>query len=230
MKKRLPKVDSIAISGRLEKDRRRGLLLISLLLCCLLSLMVIKTQGQNNPTAPQPTAYQQTNASKEYLGPSGDSIRPYRPAGVDPFRKKIVPKKAPPKPGSDKAAKLLGFAPLEERRAKYRQLVEEYAEKGMSEPSPVMQYLVSELDVMGIFRDEQGYGAFVRAIPTGTTFFVRRGTRCFNGEVLRIESDASDSGSKVTFRQETYEITADGKQKKNETFVAKAVGTTTAAR
>jgi len=228
MKKRLPKAQTVAIAMRMEKERRRGLLLVSLLLCCLLSMLVIKTKGQER--AAQSTAYQQTNASKEYLGPSGDSIRPYRPAGVDPFRKIIKPKQAKPKPGSDKAAKLLGFAPLEERRAKYRQLVEEYAEKGMLEPSPVMQYLVSELDVMGIFRDEQGYGAFVRAIPTGTTFFVRRGTHCFNGEVLRIESDASDTGSKVTFRQETYEVTADGKQKKNETFIAKSVGTTAMAK
>lgn len=224
MKKRLPKTQTAALSLRVEKERRRGLLLVSLLLCCLLSLLVIKAKGQDK--AAQPTAYQQTNTSKEYLGPSGDSIRPYRPAGIDPFKKKIVPKKTAVKPGSDKAAKLLGFAPLEERRAKFRQLVEEYAEKGMNEPNPVMQYLVSELDVMGVFRDEQGYGAFVRAIPTGTTFFVRRGTRCFNGEILRIESDASDTGSKVTFRQESYEITADGKQKKNETFVAKNVGGT----
>ena len=227
MKKRLPKAQTIAISMRAERERRRGLLLVSLLLCCLLSLLVIKAKGQDR--AAQPTSYQQTSTSKEYLGPSGDSIRPYRPAGIDPFRKAIKPKPKP-KPGTDKAAKLMGFAPLEERRAKYRQLVEEYAEKGMAEPSPVMQYLVSELDVMGIFRDEQGYGAFIRAIPTGTTFFVRRGSHCFNGEVLRIESDASDTGSKVTFRQESYEMTADGKQKKNETFVAKSVGSTAMAK
>jgi hypothetical protein len=85
----------------------------------------------------------------------------------------------------------------------------------------MMQYLVAELNVTGIFRDDQGYGAFVQAQPTGSTFFIRRGVKCFNGEVLRIEGDESDIGSaKVVFRQTTY-VEINGKQSPQEQVLAK---------
>ena len=99
-------------------------------------------------------------------------------------------------------------------------MVEDYSDRGLAEPNPIMQYLVSEIEVTGVFRDDNGYGAFVRAIPTGTTFFIRRGARCYNGEVLRIESDTSDSGAKVTFRQESF-VEINNKQVKQENIVSK---------
>jgi hypothetical protein len=137
--------------------------------------------------------------------------------------------KPKPKPagtmGTPAAPKPLGFPSLEERRAKFRTMAEDYSDRGLAEPNPVMQYLVSELEITGVFRDDGGFGAFVRAAPTGTTFFIRRGARCFNGEVLRIESDTSDSGAKVTFRQESF-VDINGKQVKQENIVSKqpAVG------
>jgi hypothetical protein len=83
------------------------------------------------------------------------------------------------------------------------------------------QYLVAELDVIGVFRDEHGPGAFVRAQPTGTTFFVRRGARCFNGEVLRIETDEADmSATRVMFREVSY-TEVGNKQVPQERVIAK---------
>ena len=199
-------------------DRRRAEPLATLTLVTLLLLSALASQasGQNSSYSP---SYQQAHAGKEYLGPVGDSIKPYRPAGRDPFKKIIKPK---PKPGAAaKAPRPLGFPSLEERRARFRQLVDEANVRDQAEPNPVLQYLVSELEITGVFRDQSGYGAFVRATPTGTTFFIRRGTRCYNGEVLRIESDTSSSGSKVTFRQESY-IDVNGKQIKQENMVSKA--------
>jgi hypothetical protein len=183
--------------------KKFGLILVVAFACCA------TTMGQNG-------------SGKEYIGPSADSIRPYKPAGKDPF-------KDPPKPkaGSNKAGQKanrvvqLGFPSLEVRRAQYRQSLDRARQEGRPDPHPMMQYLVAELNVTGIFRDDQGYGAFVQAQPTGSTFFIRRGVKCFNGEVLRIEGDESDIGSaKVVFRQTTY-VEINGKQSPQEQVLAK---------
>jgi hypothetical protein len=158
-----------------------------------------------------------SSTARETLGPNADSIRPYRPAGRDPFRKSIKPK--PGKPG--KSPRALGFPALDARRAEFRQKVEVARTRGLSEPDPVQQYLISELDITGIFRDERGAGAFVRAQPTGTMFFVRQGTACYNGEIVRIETDEAETGgSKVLFREVSY-MEINGKQSLQERVVAK---------
>jgi hypothetical protein len=168
--------------------------------------------------APQP---QQVSKSKEYLGPTADSIRPYRSSGRDPFKKTVKPKT--PR-GKQAQARMLGFPTLDVRRAEFRQKMEQARARDGAEPDPVSQYLVSELDITGVFRDDRGYGAFVRAQPTGTMFFVRNGVRCFNGEVVRIGGDASDAGSaKVVFREVSYQE-LNGKQSPQEHLVTKAAG------
>lgn len=164
--------------------------------------------------APQP---QQVKTGKEYLGPTADSIRPYRMSGRDPFKKTIKPKAA-----RAKQARMMGFPSLDVRRAEFRQKVEQARARDAAEPDPVSQYLVSELDITGVFRDEHGFGAFVRAQPSGTMFFVRNGARCFNGEVMRITSDAGDSGgAKVIFREVSY-TEQNGKQSPQEHVVTKS--------
>ncbi len=221
MEKKIAKVKSLAINERTDVDRRTKITIFTAAALLLLSLFAAKAFGQQQP---QPAV--QTN-KKEYLGPASDTIKPYVPANKDPFKKLVKP--PPPKggvPGKPKEPRPVGFPTLEERRAKFKQLSDEYADKGRPEPSPVMQYLVNELEIIGVFRDDVGFGAFVRAVPTGSTFFIRRGARCYNCEVLRIESDTSDSGAKVTFRQETYQVNPDGKQVKLENVVAKQPGTT----
>ena len=167
-----------------------------------------------------------SGSSKETLGPNADTIRPYRPAGRDPFRKIIPPK--PGKPG--KTPRVLGFPALDARRAEFRQKVEVARTRGMAEPDPVQQYLISELDITGIFRDERGAGAFVRAQPTGTMFFVRQGTACYNGEIVRIETDEAEAGgAKVLFREVSY-MEINGKQSLQERVVAKQPTATTAQK
>lgn len=166
-------------------------------------------------------------ATKDTLGPSADSIRPYRPAGRDPFRKIVRP---PAGSKSAKTPRVLGFPNLDTRRAEFRQKVEVARTRGMSEPDPVQQYLISELDITGIFRDERGAGAFVRAQPTGTMFFVRQGTACYNGEIVRIETDQAEAGgTKVLFRELSY-LEVNGKQSLQERMVAKMPTATTAQK
>lgn len=173
-------------------------------------------------SAPTLSSGQQNGSGKEYVGPSAESIRPYKPAGRDPFKRTPKPKATSSKGGSkvDRVVQI-GFPSLEVRRAQYRQELDKARAESRPDPHPMMQYLVGELNVTGIFRDDQGYGAFVQAQPTGSTFFVRRGLKCFNGEVLRIEGDESDIGSaKVVFRQTTY-IEVNGKQSPQVQVLAK---------
>lgn len=170
--------------------------------------------GQKADAPPQP---QQVSTAKEYLGPTADSIRPYRPSGRDPFKRNVKPKT----PRGKQQSRVLGYPSLDVRRAEFRQKVEQARARDGAEPDPVSQYLVGELDITGVFRDDRGFGAFVRAQPTGTMFFVRNGARCYNGEVLRIGGDPSDPGApKVMFREVSYQE-VNGKQSPMERTVTK---------
>ena len=161
---------------------------------------------------------QQVKTGKE-LGPTADSIRPYRSSGRDPFKKTVKPKGGRAK---QLQSRMLGFPTLDMRRAEFRQKVEQARVRDAAEPDPVSQYLVSELEITGVFRDDRGAGAFVRAQPTGTMFFVRNGAKCYNGEVARIGGDASDpGGAKVMFREVSY-MEVNGKQSPQERMVTKS--------
>ena len=161
---------------------------------------------------------QSVKTGKEYLGPTADSIRPYRPSNRDPFRKMVKPKQAK---GGKALTRMLGFPGLEVRRAEFKQKVDQARSRDLSEPDPVSQYLVTELDVTGVFRDDRGFGAFVRAQPTGSMFFVRNGARAYNGEVVRIEGDGVETGgARVMFREVSY-VEVNGKQSPQERMVAK---------
>ena len=184
----------------------------------ILAIAVSNAAAQDKPADSKPQQVQSTG--KEYLGPTADSIRPYRPYNRDPFKVHVKPPTA--KAREAQIARLLGFPAIEARRAEFRQKVDQARMRDLAEPEPVTQYLVNELDVMGVFRDERGYGAFVKATPTGTVLFIRNGARCYNGEVMRIEGDEAESGgAKVMFREFSY-TEQDGKRTQQERMVSKA--------
>jgi hypothetical protein len=180
---------------------------------------VASAQDKPGQKADAPAQPQQISTGKEYLGPTADSIRPYRSSGRDPFKRTVKPKTAR---GKQLQSRALGYPSLDTRRAEFRQKVEQARARDAAEPDPVSQYLVGELDITGVFRDDRGFGAFMRAQPTGTMFFVRNGARCYNGEVLRIGGDASDPGAaKVMFREVSYQE-VNGKQSQQERTVTKS--------
>jgi hypothetical protein len=219
MKSKKIKAVMLATKTLKEVDRPRSAEKIyrGLLILAVLCMTVICTHAQEK--AAGDGSPQQRNG-KEYLGPTADSIRPYRPYNRDPFKKTLKPKSAKAKQAQQ--AMLLGFPPIESRRAEYRQKVDQARARDLAEPEPVTQYLVTELDVMGVFRDERGYGAFMRAQPTGTTLFVRNGARCYNGEVTRIEGDGAETGgAKVMFKEFSF-MEANGKRTQQERMVVKA--------
>jgi len=191
---------------------------ITLQILLLLSVSVRVTAQDKAEKAETPPQPQQVNSGKEYLGPTADSIRPYRSSGRDPFKKTVKPKTAR---GKQAQSRVLGYPTLDVRRAEFRQKVDQARARDGAEPDPVSQYLVSELEITGVFRDDRGFGAFVRAQPTGTMFFVRNGARIYNGEVLRIGGDPSDPGAaKVMFREVSYQE-VNGKQSQLERMVTK---------
>jgi len=210
----------------LQKGRKpAGLTVALLVLVFILRLAVANVAAQDKPAQAQDKPaeskpQQPQSTGREYLGPTADSIRPYRPYNRDPFRKPIKPKT--PKAKQAELAKLLGFPPIDARRVEFRQKVDQARMRDLAEPDPITQYLVNELDVTGVFRDEHGYGAFIKAQPTGTVLFIRNGARCYNGEVMRIEGDEAESGgAKVMFKECSY-IEQDGKRTQQERTVAKA--------
>jgi len=191
------------------------------ILIVLAAAITVSAQDKAGQKADPPPQPQQVNSGKEYLGPTADSIRPYRSSGRDPFKRTVKPKTAR---GKQQQTRALGFPALDVRRAEFRQKVEQARARDGAEPDPVSQYLVSELDITGVFRDDRGPGAFVRAQPTGTMFFIRNGTRCYNGEVTRIGGDPSDPGAaKVMFREVSY-MEVNGKQSPQERMVSKGPG------
>ena len=210
-----PRNDRISIN-------RITLIYCAIILWFIMSVAVFKASAQQGDKPSHPV--QQTSSgpsSTTDIGPTGSSIRPYSPAGRNPFRRFVPPKAGPKTSKGDVKSKQLGYPTLELRRGEFQQKVAQLRSRDLPEPNPVSQYLVSELDVTGVFRDNRGFGAFLRAQPTGTTFFVRSGDRCYNGEVLRIENDDSDSeGSKVLFREESR-TDVNGKPGKQERVVAK---------
>src|ERR1051325_7094765 len=86
----------------------------TLCLVLLLSIPVKSASAQDKPAPAQAGDSNAQKNGKEYLGPTADSIRPYRPYNRDPFRKPIKPKT--PKAKQAELAKLLGFPPIDARR------------------------------------------------------------------------------------------------------------------
>lgn len=93
---------------------------------------------------------------------------------------KLVPKKIEPQP----------VAPpnVEARVTDYKKLVRDYLEGRGIEPSKTAPYLIDELSITGIFRNEDGYGAFV--VETATQkqqiFFARTGWQTYDGQIKEI--------------------------------------------
>jgi hypothetical protein len=177
----------------------------------LMLIAAFNAAGQEKP------ADNTSKPGKETLGPVAESIRPYRPTNRDPFKRSVKPKGPRAKSATPRA---MGFPALDARRAEFRQKTQQAESMGRPAPDPVSQYLVNEVDITGVFRDDRGFGAFVRAQPSGTMFFVRNGSRLYNGEVTRIMPDEGDGSARVQFREISY-IEVNGKQSPQERVVIK---------
>lgn len=140
----------------------------------------------------------------------------------DPFYRKPKPVKVPEDKDANKPV-LIPFPTFEQRSQEYLQSRQSARSMGRAEPDPIGQYLVSELNVTGVFETDRGPGAFVQAIPTNTTFFVYNGTRVYNGEIVTINTGTDFNLGQVVFRELTrYRVKK--KEIEQVNTVTKAVG------
>lgn len=140
----------------------------------------------------------------------------------DPFdRPQPKTVKVPEQKDADKPV-LIPFPTLDQRRAEFQVSRASAISKGQPEPEAIGQYLVSELLVTGMFQTDEGVGAFVLAMPTSTTFFVKTGTRVYNGEIVSINSAQDFGVGQVVFRELTkYRIRK--KEENRVNMITKAV-------
>jgi hypothetical protein len=183
-----------------------------------LGASVTTAQEKNGDNASQPPVQAGVRPGKEELGPVAESIKPYRATNRDPFRR--TPRPKGPK-AKNATPRNVGFPTLDARRAEFRQKVQQAVATDRPEPDPVSQYLVAEIDVTAVFRDDRGFGAFVKAQPTGTMFFIRNGSRLYNGEVVRILADEGEGSARVQFREVSY-VEVGGKQSPQDRVVTKS--------
>ena len=121
---------------------------------------------------------------------SDDKIKTVEATGPVVFEK---PKRSPfedPKrrPNTFHAPSVRLFPPVEERLRDYMARRSQAKASGTKVPSALSAFLVEELEVNGIFKTKEGYGAVLRAKPTNQTYFVRQGDKTFNGEIRRLEA------------------------------------------
>src|SRR5436190_2196782 len=103
---------------------RFALLYCALILWFIMSVAVFKASAQQGEKPANPVQSPSGPVSAKDIGPTGASIRPYTPAGRDPFRRWVPPKPVPGKnPVGDIKAKQLGYPTLDVRRVEFQQKV-----------------------------------------------------------------------------------------------------------
>lgn len=116
----------------------------------------------------------------------------YRGAPRDPFeQRKAVVKKVKPGP------KLVEPPPVEARIQSYKAHKAAAMSAQLPAPKPTMAFLLSELEVRGIFRTPRGWAAMVEAKPIKLSYTVYPGEVFYNGMLVAIEEE------RLVFRRES---------------------------
>lgn len=93
--------------------------------------------------------------------------------------------------------------PIQARIDKYKAQKQEAMRAQKAAPKPTTALLLSEMQVIGIFRTPRGYAAMVEATPIKLSYVVYPGEQFFDGQLVAIEEN------RLVFRQET--LYTDGK-------------------
>lgn len=147
----------------------------------LLALLVIIACFSVNVAAQT----QQGGAATTYRGTSRDPFTPYRA----PARRTGAAAKAAPS--------VINAPAIQERIANYK--AQKAAAIGAQRPAPkpVTALLLSELQVIGIFRTPRGYAAMVEATPIKLSYVIYPGEMFYDGQLVAIEE------SRLVFRRVT---------------------------
>lgn len=122
-------------------------------------------------------------ASTTYKGTSRDPFSKYVPPVKRKVEKKVVKPIDPP--------------PVQARIEQYKALKLAAMNMQQPAPKPTTALLLSELQVVGIFRTPRGYAAMVEATPIKLSYVVYPGEPFFDGMLVAIEE------SRLVFRRQT---------------------------
>jgi hypothetical protein len=103
----------------------------------------------------------------------------------------------PPAPSSRQLAGQVPVPSIEERITRYKAQKVVAMSAQQPAPKPTTALLLSEMQVIGIFRTPRGYAAMVEATPIKLSYVIYPGERFFNGQLVAVEED------RLVFRQET---------------------------
>lgn len=139
----------------------------------------------------QPAPSDGQGAQNAAQGPPADTVPttytgtgrdPFRRPTNDPFRDSGKLREPFRPPVTD-----LPYPDFPTREAKWREIRDRRLDQGQPPPAESEKYLVEELVVMGIYSTERGLGALLKDRRSGTTMFVREGSKFWNGSVVKIE-------------------------------------------
>ncbi len=137
--------------------------------------------AQQTTTTPQ---QQQEGAATTYRGTPRDPFSPYRP----PVRRTRATKAAP---------SVINPPAIQERIASYKAQKVAAINAQRPAPKPVTALLLSELQVIGIFRTPRGFAAMVEATPIKLSYVIYPGEIFYDGQLVAIEEN------RLVFRRET---------------------------
>ena len=123
------------------------------------------------------------NASSTYRGTARDPFTKYKPA----LKKKVEKKAAAP----------VAVPPIQQRIDKYKAQKLAAMNLRQAAPKPTTALLLSEVQVIGIFRTPRGYAAMVEATPIKLSYVVYPGEQFYDGMLVAIEE------SRLVFRRQT---------------------------
>jgi len=121
--------------------------------------------------------------------------------GRDPFRK------FEPAVKTKAATSALTPPSIQERIERYRALKLAAAKAHVAAPKPTTALLLSEMQVIGIFRTPRGWAAMVEATPIKLSYVVYPGETFFDGQLVAIEEN------RLIFRREV--VLTDGRREKS---------------
>ncbi len=145
----------------------------------------------NEPAKPtKPAANDKPTLSSEESDSSGKSATSAtrRDPFLVPAKLIRIPKPPKPAPIPKPEPKPLPAPSIDDRMSEHKKLLREYYAGRNTEPGKLAPYLIDELAVMGIFQNDDGYGAFVVEGITQKqqTFFARTGWKTYDGYIKEI--------------------------------------------
>lgn len=117
----------------------------------------------------------------------------YKPTSRDPF----VKPKPPVRKAKKAAANIVEPPSIQTRIENYKQEKLRAMNAQLPAPKPTTALLLSEFQVIGIFRTPRGYAAMVEATPIKLSYTIYPGETFYDGQLVAIEEN------RLTFRRET---------------------------